>query len=800
MINRSLMQRQMFRNGGEALKPIPAGNKGLPNLPTEVRNRMGYMQEGGAVPNPPMPEAPVAPPMMPPMMPGEAMAQTLPEDPMRDTLAAVQQNLATLDEADNAEDMINAIRGNELPLEARYAELAEFVGPEDAKQTPESVLALVQPTILMSLDEGIGALAQEEMDVPVEGPMAGGIMSTVAPPADPGPPMPMPMGAPPANFNQGGLVRRGDNQPVQYFQDANPNRVAGSPFNIQRPTVSPIGDLYDANREFYQSILGDRSAELEEQERLARSQMLFDLARTGLAFAAPMANEPSGLSPAQRLALAAQVTELPQNIAKRGSEVATFKRGLKDQEQKLDLAAAQAAQSQRQSQLEAAQSFDEKMLDIVFEKTAFKPGDTVVTGTGDVFKIPDKNITVGQGQSLVNQTTGEVITSIPPNPTLKSFVTQKDVTINGIPVLQGTSVSLSDTDAQTVNDAFGADALVITTAKSTQDFTDSQAFGYFTANDTDDVPFHQKYRLGQLNPNDVVKMDTYISMYTTPTKTPQGGLVKKPLPPHMINALRDRVLNGLVKPKDLPVPLRSLNFSTKELELIDDEFKHQVPVNPDGSINKNVLLDSPTFIVRGVDLTAATGFSKILPAAFNGVAAQLKEAGIGSGYTGQQGEITKAAEKTLERLATRTVLDMRAGIDGRVFASDITRLEQLVAGFAPRTFNTDINAYESLEGTFNLVAKAWRDSYDFIEDAKQGKEVDDVIYRNAVQTEKKLGGLLAELFAAKENYRLNIFGDNLNRITASGATSNLPRMGTGQTGAGQTGTGQTGLGQPQGGP
>ena len=270
MMNRSLMQRQMFRNGGEALKPIPAGNKGLPKLPQQVRNRMGYMEAGGAVPPAamePMPPVPLAS-AQPPMMPGEVMAATLPEDPMRDTLAAVQENLATLDEADNAEDMINAIRGNELPLEARYAELADIVGPEDAKQTPESVLALVQPTILMSLDQGIGALAQEEMDVPVEGPMAEGIMSTVAPPADPGPPMPMPMGAPSVNFNQGGLVRRGDNQPVQYFQDANTNRVAGLPYNIQRPTVTPIGDLYDANREFYQSILGDRSAELEEQKGL----------------------------------------------------------------------------------------------------------------------------------------------------------------------------------------------------------------------------------------------------------------------------------------------------------------------------------------------------------------------------------------------------------------------------------------------------------------------------------------------------------------------------------------------------
>ena len=793
MMNRSLMQRQMFRNGGEALKPIPAGNKGLPKLPQQVRNRMGYMEAGGAVPPAamePMPPVPLAS-AQPPMMPGEVMAATLPEDPMRDTLAAVQENLATLDEADNAEDMINAIRGNELPLEARYAELAELVGPEDAKQTPESVLALVQPTILMSLDEGIGALAQEEMDVPVEGPMAEGIMSTVAPPADPGPPMPMPMGAPPANFNQGGLVRRGDNQPVQYFQDANTNRVAGLPYNIQRPTVTPIGDLYDANREFYQSILGDRSAELEEQKRLARAQMLFDVARTGLAFAAPMPGEKMGMSPAQRLALAAQATELPQNIAKRGSEVAAFKRGLKEQEQKLDLAAAQTAQSQRQSQLEAAQSFDEKMLDQLFDLKTGKPGDVVFNPyTGVYMEFPDKPMKLGAGESLVNPTTGAVITSIPPNPTLKSFVTQKDVIINGITVPKGTSVSLSDMDAQTVNDDFGADALVITTAKSPTDLDNSQALNFFIANDTDGVPFHKKYQRGQLDPDDVVKMDTYISMYTTPTSTPQGGLVKKPLPPHMINAIRDRVLNGLVKPKDLPVPLRSLNFSIEELELIDDAFKHQPPVNPDGSINTNVLLDSPTFIVRGVDLTAATGFSKALPQFFNPIAAQLKEIGIGSGYAGDAGKITKAAEKTLERLATRTVLDMRAGIDGRVFASDITRLEELVKGFAPGTFNTDINAYESLEGTFNLVAKAWRDSYDFIEDAKQGKAVDDTIYRNAVQTEKKLGGLLAEIFAAKENYRLNIYGDNLNRITASGSTSNLPRVGTGQTGTGQTGAGQ----------
>ena len=36
--------------GGEmSLKPIPADNKGLPKLPKKVRNKMGFMREGGPV-------------------------------------------------------------------------------------------------------------------------------------------------------------------------------------------------------------------------------------------------------------------------------------------------------------------------------------------------------------------------------------------------------------------------------------------------------------------------------------------------------------------------------------------------------------------------------------------------------------------------------------------------------------------------------------------------------------------------------------------------------------------------------
>ena len=40
-------QTSMMNKGGKVLKKAPEGNKGLMNLPEEVRNRMGYMKEGG---------------------------------------------------------------------------------------------------------------------------------------------------------------------------------------------------------------------------------------------------------------------------------------------------------------------------------------------------------------------------------------------------------------------------------------------------------------------------------------------------------------------------------------------------------------------------------------------------------------------------------------------------------------------------------------------------------------------------------------------------------------------------------
>jgi hypothetical protein len=42
-------KRRVKKMGGGSLKAVPADNKGLKKLPTEVRNKMGFMKKGGKV-------------------------------------------------------------------------------------------------------------------------------------------------------------------------------------------------------------------------------------------------------------------------------------------------------------------------------------------------------------------------------------------------------------------------------------------------------------------------------------------------------------------------------------------------------------------------------------------------------------------------------------------------------------------------------------------------------------------------------------------------------------------------------
>jgi len=348
------------------------------------------MAAGGVTPDPAMMAPPPGDMMAPP--PGGAMApggEMAPPpggefDPavFQGMLETAQTQFQGVDAAAENEDfgaMMNAIRGDEAPIEARYEELAEMVGPDDAQQTPESVLTLLQPVMQMAaVDQGIGGLAQDEMMAPVEGPMAEGIMSTVNMAPPPGAPAPAPAGvdpmamaapggAAPVNFRQGGAV--------QYFNPDNDERVVldTNVTKSLRPLIRPVseelviqadgldqngsvpglggrrGDLFRQEQALFQSLRGDQSAAYEEQKNMTKAQILFDIAQGALAFATPGATQ---MSPAERLAQVAQ--PVLGNIGARSGELLKFKQAQDAETKQLDLAALTSSGQSYQNELTRA--------------------------------------------------------------------------------------------------------------------------------------------------------------------------------------------------------------------------------------------------------------------------------------------------------------------------------------------------------------------------------------------------------------------------------------------------------------
>jgi hypothetical protein len=76
----------------------------------------------------------------------------------------VGQTMSSLDMAGDFKELMNVVWQDDADVEFYRSKLASVVGPEDAQRTPDSVLALVQPTLqLAEIDKGIGALMQEEL-------------------------------------------------------------------------------------------------------------------------------------------------------------------------------------------------------------------------------------------------------------------------------------------------------------------------------------------------------------------------------------------------------------------------------------------------------------------------------------------------------------------------------------------------------------------------------------------------------------------------------------------------------------
>ena len=158
-----------------------------------------------------------------------------------------------IDEAENMEEVINSIRGDEQPIKARVGELAELVGEKDAKKTPESVLAVMQP--YFQILEMVQAQASDVAPGGIaDAPMAGGRQSTVnfneaspiqAPGSDEAA-MRIAMGETPVNFAQGGF-----NNPVMV---ANPFGTTNYLSNLPDYAKMDFGNIVAGTDKFMELL------------------------------------------------------------------------------------------------------------------------------------------------------------------------------------------------------------------------------------------------------------------------------------------------------------------------------------------------------------------------------------------------------------------------------------------------------------------------------------------------------------------------------------------------------------------
>jgi hypothetical protein len=254
--------------------------------------------------------------------------------------AYVDEMMTGLDSAESAEEVINAIRGNAQPIDSRYDELAGIVGIEDARATPESVLALVQPTMMMTeqgaMDTGIGELMQSltggvemEDEQGMATPMGQGVGELMmgAPAAEP-----MPV----QQYNMGGPV-------VKMFRGGDPNSLLAQASGFQAMTdfdPDAVRKSYEARAPLYEELLGDT----ENRRKQAQSSLFFDIAKAGLNLAGGV--DPSTGQSMTGAPLGAQIARAAMPVAesaqRAGAEVTDAQRGAR-------VAALQSAEAEQAS-------------------------------------------------------------------------------------------------------------------------------------------------------------------------------------------------------------------------------------------------------------------------------------------------------------------------------------------------------------------------------------------------------------------------------------------------------------------
>ncbi len=311
-----------------------------------LRSQMNRLAAGG----PPMTPAMMAPPpamMAAPMgVPPEAQVQVTEQAATAQGEQLGQEYLnemmTGLDTAGSTEEVIDAIRGNDKTLQERYDELANFVGEADSSATPESVLALVQPTIMLTeqgaMDSGIGELMQ-------------GIAGEVEMETEMGAPTPMGQGVGELMVSQSVeemVPQMNAGGPVQHFQiggGAIRQNVLDQFQNLGAPsTTDQFSEMVEARLPVYQQLLGDT----DQTKKDLQSKLYFDIAQAGLNLASGV-DPRTGQSMAGR-SLGSQLASAAQPVAASAGAAAQDMRNV---ERAAAAGALQSAESAEAARIDA---------------------------------------------------------------------------------------------------------------------------------------------------------------------------------------------------------------------------------------------------------------------------------------------------------------------------------------------------------------------------------------------------------------------------------------------------------------
>jgi hypothetical protein len=290
---------------------------------------------------------------------------------------------------DSPEILMNNLRGDMRSIDARRDELADMVGYAAAAETPESVLAMLQPVLAQ---QGIGAMMPPGMGLPpgpspispVGAPNMPNVPNVPNMPSEmmaPMQPMPaggigdmapgaMPPGPPPLQMARGGDVQRFSQgstpaavtpaEDAAFFspETVRMARQVASTYLTPRTTTQTPFDLATetaAQQAVFKNIMGGA-----EQDDLSKSQLLLDLASRAFGYAANVDDQGRPLRGSAFSRLAGATRTLPQTMSQ-------FIAQKSKQDQAIKLAALQAAQKKEERGLETALAQDKTRFDFAME-------------------------------------------------------------------------------------------------------------------------------------------------------------------------------------------------------------------------------------------------------------------------------------------------------------------------------------------------------------------------------------------------------------------------------------------------